>query len=402
MGVTLQRALGITPDHAHYLPSALLPSNNLVGVEVELENIGRNGTQPLNYWSITRDGSLRNNGVEFVLAHPTCGQTLIDAFGELGKYLENFTPEASDRTSVHVHLDFRSNTMDQTFQFLMMYAILERTLIKYAGGEARANSIYCIPLHKSYETMRLWGCLNEKVMGTGKMRSGSELAKRACQSAVGNAEKYAACNIKPLNSFGSIEIRIHKGEKDPKRLLEWVQILLALKLYTDTVQIDFDDMFNTMSEEGYSGILPAIFGHTDQCELLSSQTDVDMDLGRGMRVAQDILHLWTMSHRSQPFPKDVVFTGNGERGHPLLEKKAGRKAPKRPSKGPSYVDMEGTRHFLEPGTMTLNTAFEATGGGATPRATGRRHTTTFNPFEAPPVPEVARDEDDEDEPEEEF
>ena len=380
MAVTLQQCLGITPDKAHYLPSAVLPSNNLVGIEVELENIPR-ATETLDYWRVTRDGSLRDNGIEFILAHPTCGQTLIDAISELGTYLAGTEARASDRTSVHVHLDFRSNTVEQTFQFLMMYAILERTLIKYAGGEARANSIYCIPLYKSFETIREWGMLNEKAIKSPRM------TRDACAGSVQRSEKYAACNIKPLGGFGSIEIRIHKGCKDMDRILEWVQILLALKLYTDTVQIDFDDMFNTMSEEGYEGIIPAIFGQSVQCDLLRVQSGINDDLGKGMRVAQDILHQWSMRHRNRTFPRGDMFDGDG--GHPLLQKKHKRKAPKRTA-GSKYYDMEATEHTLEP-TVRPMTATERArhitqhattrtlrGGGAWPGlATGP---------EAPPVP----------------
>ena len=383
MAVTLQQCLGITPDKAHYLPSAILPSNNLVGIEVELENIPR-AEHTLDYWRVTRDGSLRDSGIEFILAHPTCGQTLIDALAELGNYLKDTKAKASDRTSVHVHLDFRSNTVEQTFQFLMMYAILERTLIKYSGGESRANSIYCIPLYKSLETIREWGQLNAKVI------KGNTNKVHACANAIDRSEKYAACNIKPLSSFGSVEIRIHKGCKDMDRILEWVQILLALKLYTDTVQIDFDDMFNTMSEEGYEGIIPAIFGVSAQCDLLRVQSGVNDDLGRGMRVAQDILHQWSMLNRQQRFPTDEHY--NGEGGHPLLQKKHKRAAPKRAKIGEKYFNLDGVEYTTQAtGTRPrLNTAV----------AGGRQREFVANPFDMPDPHGILVDED-EDQPEDE-
>lgn len=374
MAVTLQQCLGVTPDKAHYLPSAILPSNNLVGIEVELENIPR-AAETLDYWRVTRDGSLRDNGIEFILAHPTCGQTLIDALSELGAYLEHTKAKASDRTSVHVHLDFRSNTVSQTFQFLMMYAIIERTLIKYAGGEARANSIYCIPLYKSFETIREWGSLNEKAI------KGNTNVQHACQYSVRSAEKYAACNIKPLGNFGSIEIRIHKGCKDMDRILEWVQILLALKLYTDTVQIDFDDMFNVMSQDGYEGIIPAIFGAGIQCDLLCTQGNLNDDLGRGMRVAQDILHQWTMQHRKQMFPTADHFHGEG--GHPLLQKKLQRSKPTR-GKTQYYHDLEAGEPTVNPTATRDRTAAEILEQSRLRRGANRDWTAT--PYSTTPAP----------------
>lgn len=344
MSVSIQQCLGIAPDHAHYLPSAVLPSNNLVGIEVELENVPRDGNQPLKYWTITRDGSLRNNGVEFILSHPTCGQTLIDAISELGTYLKKFSPDASDRTSLHVHLDFRSSTVDQIFQFCMMYAVLERTLIKYAGGEARSNSIYCIPLHKSYETMIEMSRLNDRAITAKHSKRAKDIIVHECATAVNRSEKYAACNIKPLGNFGSIEIRIHKGEKDPARILEWVQMLLALKLYTDTVEIDFDDMFNHMSSDGCSGIIHNVFGSSVSRDLLVAQDGVEHDLSRGMRVAQDILHMWPMRDRGNVFPTELFYDGDG--GHPLLKKKPQRTKPERKNVTKYYINAEGDRREM--------------------------------------------------------
>lgn len=327
MSELLRNVLGVQPDHAKYISSDVLPSNTKVGVEVELERVRLRGDEHMKYWKITRDGSLRDSGIEFVMAFPTCGQTLLDAFEELKAYLGTQRAVASDRTSTHVHLDFRDSSVEQTFQFCMVYAILEKTLFKYAGGVEREDSIYCIPLYKSYEAMRRISLLNEKAIALKNPKSISRYVQRDVQWAVGHAEKYAALNIRPLATFGSIEVRIHKGETDSDKILDWVKLLLTIKKYTDNVEIDFEGMFSEMSCSGCCGLLEEIFGKEGgTLEYFSDIPNKEEDLAHGMRVAQDIFNLYNMNHRSRkPLGKGVMVDGTKE--HPLKKKGVARKKP---------------------------------------------------------------------------
>src|SRR3990167_102162 len=82
----------------------------LIGIEVEVEKLIN--IQPnLLYWDMIEDGSLRKNGYEFrSLALPA--KVLVIALQELYQSLIENQPEHdfSERTSIHVHLDFRDYT----------------------------------------------------------------------------------------------------------------------------------------------------------------------------------------------------------------------------------------------------------------------------------------------------
>ena len=341
MSEPLQKILGVAPDYANYMPNDTLPSNTKVGVEVELENMPQREHVDLKYWRITGDGSLRDNGVELVMSNPTCGQTLIDAMEELDSFLQGFEPVASDRTSTHVHLDFRDSTIDQAFQFCMMYAIFEKTFFKYAGGVEREDSIYCIPLYKSYEAMTRVARLNERAIVKKWPKGNGSKLQREVQNAVDEWEKYSAMNIHPLSSFGSIEIRLHKGEVSSEKILQWVKILLTLKKFTDETVIDFEELFNQMSFSGCSGIMQDVFGANGTLEYFDGIEGIEEDLSHGLRVAQDIFNIFKVRHRSvTSIPKGLRFEGM-DTEHPLAsmevtEKKDGkkRKKPSRPLKNP--------------------------------------------------------------------
>ena len=201
----------------------------IIGVEVELENIKEsssfddNGVPRRNnneffgidsdgggvlfgtgYWNVKSDGSLRDNGVEFV-TKKLFGKDLAVALNELNLYLVATTvPDRipSDRCSVHVHLDVTDLTKNEYGRLLLDYAIFENVLFNYCGVHRKEN-LYCLPFAKSDDFKRTLSNILTSVE--------KDLDFKKYVNAF---PKYSALNLKATSTYGSLEIRLHGGTYD--------------------------------------------------------------------------------------------------------------------------------------------------------------------------------------------
>jgi hypothetical protein len=107
-----------------------------IGLEYEVEscNIGSgNNPAPVSspngkifqFWTVIKDGSLRNSGVEFV-SKPVVGHGIDYALHEMDKILELSGPVSSSiRTSIHVHVDMSTWRIHELFYLPALYALFE-------------------------------------------------------------------------------------------------------------------------------------------------------------------------------------------------------------------------------------------------------------------------------------
>lgn len=205
---------GHRKDPRTYAKSRSLVSDTLVGVEVEMENAQEIGST---YWSATGDGSLRDNGVEYVLQQPLTGSDLMRAMDELTHLVEdNFTPTFGERTSTHIHVDVRDLDKDQLMSYVLLYMALEVPLFKYCGAD-RESSNFCPSYRLADSQLKT---INTLICTTGENTTVRNIH---------NAERYAGCNINSVGKFGSLEFRGHRGEYRKEPLLRWINMLLALK-----------------------------------------------------------------------------------------------------------------------------------------------------------------------------
>ena len=185
----------------------LVEKATYIGLECEIENVNLSRRSP--YWTITKDGSLRNGGLEFV-SHPIKVTRVEQALHELfNSYLyPGFT--YSDRTSVHIHMNVRTLTVSQLQTLVLTYMVFEKALFKWVGND-RDKNIYCVPLYDIVLTEGLVTNL-ENIRGFGWM-------------------KYTALNLRPILDKGSIEFRHLYGTNDTKTIITWINFLLCLKKY---------------------------------------------------------------------------------------------------------------------------------------------------------------------------
>lgn len=272
--------IGHQADIRTFEKSEYLPSNDFVGLEIELEGFKYYNSYKLEseLWSVKEDGSLRDNGKEFIFSLPLNGkdiETALEIFDIwVKKYTENFSaPIVSERCSIHVHVDVRDLERKELYMFMMYYLSLERLLFVYSG-KGRYENNYCTPIHLSSDFESRLSRLNS---------GSSDNFVMALDSS-----KYAAANTTSVRERGSVEIRTHEGTYDIDRILEWIYILLSIKKASRNNNIPFQDFPVLVSDTGPIEFIRQIFG--DEITDKLTYQGFQFDLWKGIRDAQDVIY----------------------------------------------------------------------------------------------------------------
>ncbi len=195
-----------------------LATNRHVGIEVEVE--GCDCLEMSDKWAVIGDGSLRNDGAEMVLRRPLAGAALSRAINDLAEtFADNPTLDASERTSVHVHVNVLDLSLEQVQNILLVYIATESALYKM-GGKSRYDNIYCPGVTSALEQMPL-------------MRKAMSSDNGDFLYACAHWCKYTGINFHSIYERGSIEFRAHEGTTDISRIRNWVNVLLTLVKYAE-------------------------------------------------------------------------------------------------------------------------------------------------------------------------
>lgn len=223
------------------------PCSTFLGIEVEVENVFKTSriervSENSYLWNNTEDGSLRNNGREFVsipIKSENYRMALTKLYTTFKKDKHCIGYEFTDRTSVHVHVNALDMTPEQIKVFILAYLYMEPILYNYVGDGRRTN-IFCVPIKESGFFSALPSILQH-------------LADKGDISYfIGRWRKYTGFNLLPLSSRGTIEFRHMKGTDNLEYLFGWIDAILYLKRYAMAVKLsDFQDNIcsvNTTSE----------------------------------------------------------------------------------------------------------------------------------------------------------
>ena len=240
----------------------LVDMDTHIGIEVEVERIFREGSisdfvdtkyDTVHYvWNNVSDGSLRNNGREFV-SMPLKGREIGFALKRLNDTLYNdkqcIGHEFTDRTSVHVHMNIRDLTVNQLSNLVMLYALVEPLLFSIESTN-RDKSIFCVPWNESNVIPQLRSLMDTTVSDKSRLLS------------LSNWYKYTGLNLKPVVSYGTVEFRHMKGTCDTKILTSWINIILSLKKYAVNSEFTVlkDKLLNLNTTSAYNAIILEIFG----------------------------------------------------------------------------------------------------------------------------------------------
>jgi hypothetical protein len=228
-------------------------SNHVIGIEVEVEAVQASGISLMNAWYTEADGSLRNNGIEFI-THPIEAMYAPFALNHLMNDYMTTQSCFSPRTSVHVHLNAQDMTHEQVLNLVIVYSLWERLLFQFAG-RGRMKNVYCVPLTECSLLNNLVskGSFNER-----------------------NWSKYTSLNLLPLGSHGTLEFRHMHGSRDVEKLSTWINLICKLKDYVlknDTKTIR--SMVGSMDDGfPFEDLMKDVFGEFTKVLKYNSSDDI--------------------------------------------------------------------------------------------------------------------------------
>lgn len=194
----------------------LVVGTHFVGVEIELEGIRDQNFQS-EYWHMKGDGSLRNNGQEFVCKGPTGGVDLFNAVVEIDRFLFDKNPDGNWRCSTHVHLDVRDMTGSEIKNLIIIYLTLEKLIFRLSGFHRYKNN-FCCSIGFAQNQLRTlidnWS-IDDTYAFTNRL--------------IGRWDKYSALNLVPISSFGTVEFRMSEPKWRKGKLLLLCNRFLAMK-----------------------------------------------------------------------------------------------------------------------------------------------------------------------------
>lgn len=232
----------------------------LVGMECEIETVQSWKAGPSKeFFNITDDGSLRNNGKEFI-SIPLSIDKAIPAFKNLHADLKCGTGKFSERTSVHVHVNCTNLELETVRNTILMYALFEEFFFKMVDPSRRHN-IHCVPLTETYLSNYYGGDL-------------SLLIQRW--------HKYTALNIKPLSKLGTMEFRHMHGHDDPELMAMWLTAISNLFNTAKEIKLN-RELLKTAGNKQFLfdhifGDVPVVAQHRNLIDELTFNTALDVKL----------------------------------------------------------------------------------------------------------------------------
>ena len=195
-------------------------------IETETERSYKYVDGLTNYWRTEPDGSLRNNGVEFIFRRPLAFgsdtyNTAMELFSEQAKTTKFLK---STYTSVHVHLNMQPKTLVQIMNFIALYQLFEEVLAEYCGNSRNGN-LFCLKTSNAESLYRTVNEIAQAIHGG----QGQDYVARLDN----NRMKYSGLNLVPLRNFGSLEVRTHPGCTNVELINRWVGILHQLYTMAD-------------------------------------------------------------------------------------------------------------------------------------------------------------------------
>lgn len=227
----------------------------LFGIEVEVEGFREEPRRAEGWkWQIIDDGSLRNNGAEFLSNQPWDMATCVEQVNMLYDAIAHRGYVSNVRTGIHVHANCLDYTIEQVGGILATYCILEPLLFAVCGEE-REEGIYCVPWYRAPDQVDI---------------ARSFLA--GAWQGVGGTCKYSALYLEPLRRFGTIEFRQAPTFESRSDMIRWIE--LVDRLITFGKEQTAESVVELYNEIGAEALIRRVFG-TYADEVIALVDDVD-------------------------------------------------------------------------------------------------------------------------------
>ena len=186
-------------------------------------------------WTMVKDGSLRNNGMEFV-SKPVVGHGIDYALHEIDDLLTNYESdcESSIRTSIHVHVDMVEWRLRELFHLPALYALFENLFFSLHGMH-RQNNPYCYKI--------------------------VDLAPRSAR--IHGDMKYCALNLAPIEKQITVEFRHADFSKDLRKNRRWIQVVCKFMKYAEEHKENLKEIVEeTVITDGYMKLFHEVMGRS--------------------------------------------------------------------------------------------------------------------------------------------
>lgn len=182
------------------------------GVEFELE--GKNLPKEVAGWDVTRDGSLREGGLEYVTSAPYTLEASLRAIEAMEKATADSKIKNSGYAGTHVHVNVSDLTITKMFNFALLYLALEDVIASKYFGEGRKGNLFCL-------------CASD---AEALINYVYEAATKADLNILKTDDiRYSSLNFSSLFKHGTLEFRGQDGIGDFARAKEWLKFLADLK-----------------------------------------------------------------------------------------------------------------------------------------------------------------------------
>ncbi len=262
----------------------LIVGTSRVGIEVELENI-RTSFPASRNWRVEGDGSLRNNGAEFVFRGPLGGRDLFRAIVELDSHLFENNPDASWRCSTHVHLDVRDMTVPQLKNLFIAYIVYERVLFRCSGWHRLKNN-FCPALGFAQQMLEVLS------------QNWHKRDDRFVNGIRNHWDKYSAMNVIPMGGYGSVEFRMSEAKWRKGHLIKHCNRILSLKELAMSWEESPEDLI--------SHLVGAIPTTVIKKGLPKDIGDITEDLEIGAKLAFDVLNMAEIRRKSHAARREML------------------------------------------------------------------------------------------------
>ena len=222
---------------------AWLNQTPALGIELEYEHSNLyDGEGDYEYWTVGRDGSLRNGGVELV-STPLPFEDTDAALDEVQSIVELGACIATQRCGLHTHMNVRPCTVGQMFSLVTTLAVLEPTIyVTYAQN--RKDSMFAVPLMWNSAQMNgLASMLKRARGGFGRQDSAMVAPVRF--------NKYSGINTAEcVRNFGTIELRQPYCSNNFDAIRSWIDFVKR----TYTFGVAYDDPLHFLDEYSRNGV----------------------------------------------------------------------------------------------------------------------------------------------------
>jgi hypothetical protein len=239
----------VSPYKSRHGETQVVLSNQVVGIELEIEGFSSDHDREFGGIIFTTDGSLRSNakgdGIEAITL-PIQAKYVAPFLSAFFKRFEITEENYSERCSTHVHFNAQNLSYEQIAIICLLYQTVERLLFNFVGHE-RDKNIFCVP----------WSQCNIGYTIVNKIKSGVDGGDGVFR----RWQKYSSLNLIPLLTKGTLEFRHLPGTCDVTYISRWIDILSHMFEYAQSHTLDETEtailQMNTVSN--YHAWLDSVF-----------------------------------------------------------------------------------------------------------------------------------------------